>query len=170
VPLEDANEAAAVRDSGETARAGEVGKGFAVVANEVKELARQTALSAKDITGKVEAIQTVSQNATEAMAEMTNITAHVSELAAAIAAAIDQQSQATHEIAETTGTTEHRSGEITDTITDVAHTADYSATQATDLHQQAQELALLAEELRQLVSEVKDKLHDSPSPASETTK
>jgi methyl-accepting chemotaxis protein len=153
----------------EAARAGEVGKGFAVVANEVKELARQTALSAKDITEKIEAIQTVSQEATEAMAEMTTITAHVSELAAAIAAAINQQSQATNEIAETMGTTEQKSGEITDTITDVAHVAESSATQATELHQQAQELALLAGELRQLVSEVKDKLHDSPSPASEST-
>lgn len=41
----------------EAARAGENGKGFAVVANEVKELARQTTLSAKDITLIIEDIQ-----------------------------------------------------------------------------------------------------------------
>jgi methyl-accepting chemotaxis protein len=153
----------------EAARAGDVGKGFAVVASEVKELARQTALSAKDVTGKVEAIQTVSQNATEAMSEMTTITDHVSDLATAIAAAINQQSHATSEIADTIGTTEHRSAEITETTSEVARVAEYSATQATELHQQAQGLALLAEELRQLVHEVKDKLHDTPSPTLETT-
>ncbi len=41
----------------EAARAGELGKGFAVVANEVKDLARETALATEDISRRVEAIR-----------------------------------------------------------------------------------------------------------------
>ncbi len=41
----------------EAARAGEAGKGFAVVANEIKELAAQTAKATGDIRGKIEGIQ-----------------------------------------------------------------------------------------------------------------
>ena len=47
----------------EAARAGESGKGFAVVANEVKDLSREITISAKDITQRVEVIQTSTNNA-----------------------------------------------------------------------------------------------------------
>ena len=51
----------------EAARAGEAGKGFAVVANEVKELAKETAKATEDISRKIEAIQTDSKAAVEAI-------------------------------------------------------------------------------------------------------
>ncbi len=51
----------------EAARAGEAGKGFAVVANEVKELAKETAKATEDISRKIEAIQTDTKAAVEAI-------------------------------------------------------------------------------------------------------
>lgn len=142
----------------EAARAGEVGRGFAVVANEVKDLARQTAEAAQNITGKVEAIQQVSRNATIDMAQMTDITGEISDLTTAIATSIDQQSQSTNEIAEAMGDTEQKSEDITNTVTKVATVVQYYATEASEIHQQAHELALLAEELQTLVNEVNRQL------------
>lgn len=51
----------------EAARAGEAGKGFAVVANEVKELAKETAKATEDISRKIEAIQTDTKAAVDAI-------------------------------------------------------------------------------------------------------
>jgi len=55
----------ALNASIEAARAGEAGKGFAVVASEVKELARVTATATEDVAGRITAIQTQAEEATE---------------------------------------------------------------------------------------------------------
>jgi methyl-accepting chemotaxis protein len=59
----------------EAARAGEAGKGFAVVANEVKELAKETAKATEDISQKIEAIQTDTKGAVDAIAEISGSSA-----------------------------------------------------------------------------------------------
>src|SRR5260370_23339149 len=57
----------------EAARAGEAGKGFAVVANEVKELAKETAKATEDISRKIEAIQTDTKAAVDAIASISTV-------------------------------------------------------------------------------------------------
>ena len=83
----------------EAARAGEAGRGFAVVASEVKALARQTAQSTEEITRKAGAIRQATQDAVTVVGEMVERVASIERITQAVAAAAEQQTAATGEIA-----------------------------------------------------------------------
>jgi methyl-accepting chemotaxis protein len=83
----------------EAARAGDAGKGFAVVANEVKSLANQTARATQDISAQVESVRNATRAAVSAIQEISLTIGKISEIASAIAAAVEQQGAATQEIA-----------------------------------------------------------------------
>lgn len=83
----------------EAARAGEAGKGFAVVASEVKSLAEQTAKATAEISTRIEAIQSATGAAVDAVDDIRKVIGEVSEAASAIGAAVEEQSAATNEIA-----------------------------------------------------------------------
>ncbi|WP_061020236.1 methyl-accepting chemotaxis protein [Bradyrhizobium sp. CCH5-F6] len=83
----------------EAARAGEAGRGFAVVASEVKALAEQTAKATGEIGQQVGGIQAATQDSVSAIGEISGTIARLSEIASAIAAAVQQQGAATQEIA-----------------------------------------------------------------------
>ncbi len=139
----------------EAARAGDAGKGFKVVADEVKELARETALSAEDVTRKIGAIQSSSQNAIEAIAQVAEIIKRVSELANAIAVAILEQSHTTDDISRTMIDAAAGSEEISRAIIEVATTVRDSSEQAVNVLNGARELSSLAEQLHKLVEAFK---------------
>lgn len=83
----------------EAARAGEARRGFAVVASEVKALAEQTAKATGEIGQQVGGIQAATQDSVGAIGEISGTIARLSEIASAIAAAVEQQGAATQEIA-----------------------------------------------------------------------
>ncbi|MFM7419343.1 MAG: methyl-accepting chemotaxis protein, partial [Alphaproteobacteria bacterium] len=83
----------------ESARAGEAGKGFAVVASEVKNLAAQSAKATESIQTEIGAMQTIIG---DVVGVIGDIVARISQLDGentAIAAAVEEQSATTAEIA-----------------------------------------------------------------------
>jgi methyl-accepting chemotaxis protein len=96
----------------EAARAGEAGKGFAVVAGEVKQLASQTARATEDINRQIVEIQSATNGAVGAMAEIGDRIREIDAAASAIASTIEQQGAATREIARNVTETAAASREV----------------------------------------------------------
>src|SRR5205807_557965 len=82
----------------EAARAGDSGRGFAVVASEVKTLAVQTAKATEDIAGQIQAVQSSTGGAVEAIRRIAERMREINGYTSAVAASIEQQSAATGQI------------------------------------------------------------------------
>ena len=139
----------------EAARAGEAGKGFAVVANEVKELAKETAKATEDVSLKIEAIQTDTKAAVDAIGTITAVITEVCDLSSTIAAAIGEQNATTNEMSRNVSEAAHGSGEITSNIAGVAEAAQGTTRGATETQQASQQLVETSTELRRLVEQFK---------------
>ncbi|PTM39245.1 methyl-accepting chemotaxis protein [Bosea sp. 124] len=83
----------------EAARAGDMGRGFAVVASEVKILSAQTAKATDDVSAQIGAMQDASQRSLKAIRDIVASIGDVERVAEAIEIAVQQQGQATSEIA-----------------------------------------------------------------------
>jgi len=139
----------------EAARAGEAGKGFAVVANEVKELAKETAKATEDISRKIEAIQTDTKAAVDAIASISAVINQVNDISSTIATAVEEQNATTNEMSRNVSEAAHGSGEITSNIAGVAQAAESTSRGATDTQKAAQQLVETSAELRRLVEQFK---------------
>ncbi len=139
----------------EAARAGEAGKGFAVVANEVKELAKETAKATEDISRKIEAIQTDTKAAVEAIATISEVINQINGISNTIATAVEEQNATTNEMVRNVSEAAQGSGEITSNIAGVAQAAESTSRGASDTHKAAQQLVEMSAELRRLVEQFK---------------
>ncbi|MCI0539740.1 MAG: methyl-accepting chemotaxis protein [Verrucomicrobiales bacterium] len=139
----------------EAARAGEAGKGFAVVANEVKDLAKETAKATEDISRKIEAIQSDTKGAVQAIGEFTTIINKISEFTNTIAGAVEEQTVTTNEILRNVHEAARGSAEIAQNVSGVAEAARSTASGATDTQRASAELARMASELQKLVNHFK---------------
>jgi methyl-accepting chemotaxis protein len=137
----------------EAARAGEAGKGFAVVANEVKELAKETAKATEDISRKIEAIQTDTKAAVEAIASISAVINQVNDISNTIATAVEEQNATTNEMSRNVSDAAHGSGEIASNISGVAEAAQGTTRGANDTQKASQQLVETAAELRRLVEQ-----------------
>lgn len=135
----------------EAARAGEAGKGFAVVANEVKELAKETAKATEEIGQKIDAIQTDTAGAVDAIKQISSIIAQINDVSNTIASAVEEQTATTNEISRNVAEAAKGSGEIAQNITSVASAAQNTTQGASNTQQAAAELSRMAAELQQLV-------------------
>ena len=104
----------------EAARAGEAGRGFAVVASEVKNLATQTAKATEDIARQIAQIQAATHEAVTSISGIGGTIGEISEIAAGIAAAVEEQGSATREIARNVQQAASGTQKVTDNITGVS--------------------------------------------------
>ena len=151
----------------EAARAGEAGKAFAVVANEVKELAKETARATEDIGRKVEAIQTYTRGAVDAIGQIGAVIHQINDISNTIASAVEEQTATTNEIGRNVAEAARGSVEIAQNITAVAEAARNTTEGANNTQQAAAELAHMAAELQQLVGQFQSgQGADVPPPAA----
>jgi methyl-accepting chemotaxis protein len=135
----------------EAARAGQAGKGFAVVASEVKNLAMQTARATDEITEQVAAMQASTAAAVAAIVRIDGTIGQMSEIAASIKAAVEQQTAATTEIARNVQSTAHRTTEVSDHIGGLSRVVAETGQGAADVLTAADELGRQSEALRSRV-------------------
>ncbi|MCW2243241.1 methyl-accepting chemotaxis protein [Azospirillum canadense] len=136
----------------EAARAGEAGKGFAVVASEVKNLANQTAKATDDIQARVKEIQSATAGAQSAIQGIGLTIGQISEVATAIAAAVEQQGVATRDIAGNIAQAARGTGEVSSTIVGVNHSVAETGAASAQVLEASGRLAREAEQLRHEVT------------------
>jgi methyl-accepting chemotaxis protein len=150
----------------EAARAGEAGKGFAVVATEVKALAKQTATATDEIRSRIEAMQSSTGQAVSSIKDITAIVAEVDQLNRVIAAAVEEQSITSQQIANHVSVAAERAEtvsrgvaesavatrEITENISRVDVNLQSTAAGADQSRAAGDELSRLACEMQDLVS------------------
>jgi methyl-accepting chemotaxis protein len=132
----------------EAARAGEAGKGFAVVAAEVKSLATQTAKATGEISQQILAIQGATSDTVAAIGSIGATIGQMNEIAATIAAAVEEQGTATREIARNVQQAAAGTTEVCGNIGGVAQAVGETGTAAGHMLGAAGELSTQSDSLR----------------------
>jgi methyl-accepting chemotaxis protein len=135
----------------EAARAGEAGKGFAVVAQEVKQLASQTAKATDQIAGQIGAMQQATGEAVNAIRSIGLTIGRLNDIAASIAAAVEQQGAATSEIARNVQQAAGGTAQASQNIGEVRTAAGQTGQSAQEVLSVAQEVSTQTGHLQQQI-------------------
>ncbi len=107
----------------EAARAGDAGRGFAVVAAEVKSLSDQTAKSTEEISRLIGEVQTTTQATVDVVEGIGSQISEIDEVAASIAAAMEEQHAATQEISRSVQSSARAARDVSSKIGNVGRDA-----------------------------------------------
>ncbi|MEZ5669339.1 MAG: methyl-accepting chemotaxis protein [Alphaproteobacteria bacterium] len=135
----------------EAARAGDAGKGFAVVASEVKSLANQTARATDEIAEQIRQMQQRTVTSVDSIRLIADKIDSVTQTAAAVAAAVEQQNAATEEIARNIQEATIGTRQVATNIVSVTEAAQSTGAASAQVMSTSGELARNAEELRRTV-------------------
>ena len=153
----------------EAARAGEAGKGFAVVANEIKELAKQTAGATQNIKQQIDEVQRTTELTVTEINQISEVIGNVNEIITTIAAAVEEQTAATREIAdniaqasqgiqevnENVSQSSAVAGTISQDIAQVNRAAGAISNNSKQVESSSSDLYRLAQELKKVVDSFK---------------
>lgn len=153
----------------EAARAGEAGKGFAIVANEIKELAKQTAMATQNIKQEIEGIQAHIGETVTDISRIADVISQVDEIVSSITEAVEAQTTATVEIAENlqqaaigieevnvnVAQSSQFSSNIAREVSEVHTISNGIATSSNKVNLNARELTSLASDLQEMIGEFK---------------
>jgi methyl-accepting chemotaxis protein len=132
----------------EAARAGDAGRGFAVVAQEVKALAAQTAKATEQIDTQISGMQAATGESVAAIKEIGTVILRISEVSGMIAAAVEQQSAATREIARNVQMASSGAAQVGGAIADVHQGAADTGSASGQVLSSAQSLSNQASQLK----------------------
>ncbi len=153
----------------EAARAGEAGKGFAVVANEIKELAKQTAIATLDIKAVITEVLNTTKSAETEIGQISGVMRGVNEIVATIATAVEEQAVTTQEIANNIAQASQGIQEVNENVSqssvvsasisqDIAEVSEASrniSNSSNEVKSNSQDLFNRAEELKTIVGKFK---------------
>ncbi|MDA9412678.1 methyl-accepting chemotaxis protein [Bradyrhizobium sp. CCBAU 45384] len=125
----------------EAARAGEAGRGFAVVASEVKALAEQTAKATGEISQQISGIQAATEESVGAIKAISDTITRMSEIASAIASAVEEQGAATREISRNVQQAARGTQQVSASIVDVQHGANQTGSASANVLAAARSLS-----------------------------
>ncbi len=126
-----------------------------MVANEVQDLAQQTSKATEEIINRINAIQSETVDAVEAIGRVSQIICDIDESQNAIAGAVEQQTAMTTEISQNIAQVATGSSEIARNISVVANAAKSTTEGSTETLSTASEFEDVAEGLFTLLGEVR---------------
>jgi methyl-accepting chemotaxis protein len=118
-------------------------------------LAKETARATEDIAQKIDAIQSESEAAVKAIAEVSKIITQVNDISDTIASAVDKQTATTAEIGRNVTAAAVGTNEITASIARVAGSAQLTTAGAIDTQTAARSLNEMAAHLQRLANRIK---------------
>ena len=136
----------------EAARAGEAGKGFAVVAQEVKQLASQTAKATDEIRVQISGMQSATQESVAAIKEIGETISRISQIATAVAAAVEEQGASTQEIARNIQEAAKGTAQVSGNITEVTRGASATGSASSQVLVSARSLSTESSQLKMKVA------------------
>ena len=149
----------ALNASIEAARGGEAGRGFAVVASEVKELAMQTSRATEKVADQIRAMQTTTGASVKALRAIAGQVQDLEATAVSIATAVDQQSVAGRDLAQSIDLAARGTEKVAGHIEDVRQLSLSTGAAASQVLASANELEAqashLSEQVRGFLSRVR---------------